>query len=1062
MRINMRKLLSFPVMVLVLMIGFTSASFAAGPTWLPKGSQFNVNQHVYLDNKLTSGDHSVDLSGLDDALKAEGAKQGVEFYFIMTEKGDEPAIQGHPFGVDRLNDLIGTWVGQRNFPSDKFVVLLLVRSDLDWSKSSYAINTSPSLAARGVSVPTLKPVLDTYGMNNSPSSLLPRMPKAFAAKIASETTGQLVAFAEAQKQAEQQRLAEAERQRQAQIAAEQAARDHAEFMAKLPLRIAEIGIPSAILITLLILFLLYTSAKNAAAAALASWKQKFEPGNANYLEMEKSYWGFLSNQGSDWESRFKGETLALFKAAVKAYSDLSVRFTAAQALTTEVEKLIASANLFSIGKLKLAVAKLTVEPVKISGETLALEQRSMFGSLVSEATYAPGELLANMEDLFHTATTDCAQIKQSMAGAQTNAEHIKQLVATVADSKAKMEAAGLSFEPYEGGLAKLNAARDEFNALLQSDPLSAFSKSSAVERGVEALAATLTKAVAIKESFTASSKLVADARTKVTQARSQKADYSYPDGLDATGLPANTLLSEEGGNPDKHLQDADQHLEAGEQALLAGQLDKANQEKAAAEAAAARATTVITSVLDARKFVQQAVGGIHQGLSKLTAELPAAKNQVASLKASFLAKNYEGQPAKYDTAQAVADSIEAELAKVKKAFAEQRYLAAKALVQKTGADIEGARNLLVEVSTRLKQLEADRSHSRDTVAVAVQLSASVAAKLAANQFTTSAETDALYAAASPLVEVQKADVAKDITDWSAASAAADRLVTSLQAVDSRIASEKQAHDSATSAVATLRNALNNAHSYVTAQYTRQQAVDRYNSANQDLANLDAQLQVAKANWSSIASAAAQAKRGADDAAQLAANDHQAAQNALAAIQQAESYTGQVANKNYNTSQSIGGRYQTFGNGTSANVSTARGDLAYASRAFQAGQFEQAQQYAEQALAAAQQADADAAAAVAAMIAIQVQIWEDEQRRIREAEEARQRAIWEEQQRQERAEQARRDEQARQEQARRDEEARQSSWSNSSSSSGGSDSWGGGGSGGSDSNSGGGSGGGGDF
>ena len=117
MRINMRKLLSFPIMILVLMIGFTTASYAAGPTWLPKGSQFNVNQHVYLDNKLSSGDHAVDLTGLNEALKAEGAKQGVEFYFIMTEKGDEPVAKGQTFAVDRLNDLVGTWLGQKNFPT---------------------------------------------------------------------------------------------------------------------------------------------------------------------------------------------------------------------------------------------------------------------------------------------------------------------------------------------------------------------------------------------------------------------------------------------------------------------------------------------------------------------------------------------------------------------------------------------------------------------------------------------------------------------------------------------------------------------------------------------------------------------------------------------------------------------------------------------------------------------------------------------------------------------------------------------------------------------------------
>jgi hypothetical protein len=217
------RLFGVPFMALVIMIGFSTAAFASGPTWLPKGSQFKPGQHVYLDPKLESGSNPVNLDGLEAQLKAEGAKQGVEFFYVMVLKGNEAKNPNVPFAVERLDDLVGNWSGQKGFPTSKAVIVLVVRLDTDWTKSSYAINTAPALASLGVTADHLTPVMDQYGKNpngSNPNALLPRAPADFGLRIAQATTGRLVQHQAEVKQAEANRIAQSERQKQ-EAAAEQ-------------------------------------------------------------------------------------------------------------------------------------------------------------------------------------------------------------------------------------------------------------------------------------------------------------------------------------------------------------------------------------------------------------------------------------------------------------------------------------------------------------------------------------------------------------------------------------------------------------------------------------------------------------------------------------------------------------------------------------------------------------------------------------------------------------------------------------------------------------------------
>lgn len=998
------KLLGLPIMALVLLVGFTSASFAAGPTWLPKGNQFKPGQHVYLDPALTSGNNPVNFDGLEAQLKAEGAKHGVEFFYVMALKGNEPKGNA-PFAQERLDDLIGNWGGLSGFPADKAVIVLVIRLDTDWSKSSYAVNTSPGLASQGITADNLFPYLDQYGKNpngGNPNALLPRMPKAFGLQIAKDANGlivehkaALVRQAEARKaEAERQRLAaiaEAERQAQEKIRLEREAREHAEFMEKLPMRLVMFGTPTLILLTLLLLFVLYRSNKSKAVAALESWKKQFEPGNQNYLELERAYWGFLKNQGEAWSSRFKDETLAVFKVAAQAYADLSVRINAALNLMSESEKEIASANIFSIGKLKRAAARLTVTPITITGETLPIEQRSMFGAMVAEATYAPEELLANIAQLFDTANKECASIKNSMTGANQNKEDIEGLIASVAATRAVLEERGLNFGPYEIGYNQLMEDNKTFLALLMANPLKAFEKSEVVETGVGNLKKTLDRAIALKDSLAGSTRLIEAAQAKIAQARSERADINYPEKPATPEMVAggNTRLNEEGANPDTELGEAKEHLANCLQNLLAGKLDKANDDKASAEKSAADASKLVDTILAARAFVQKQVPVVRNLLNLLGGDLPASEQDVAALKAGFLSKNFDGEPKKLDTANAVFQRTDAALANIRKAFFEQRYVAARAALEKTGSDIQNARNGLVEVHTRLNQLIDLRKHSRDTVQTATELAGALSVKLNGNRFTTSAATDSTYAALKPVLLGLQGTVAQEISDWPADAASADKLLDNLKGVDKAIDNEKQAHALAVSRVETLAAAVQTASQNVAVRTTRQPAHTKLESARGAQSKVVQSMTLAKSDWNAIARAAESAKATADEATKLAQEDARLAREASDAISDAEQYVNGVDNKSYRTSKTIGGSSSTFGANVSADVGSARGKLSQARNQLSATEYESAKRSAAAAKTAADEADAAAARAVGAAIGAAIAVWEEAERR-RKAEEKRKR------------------------------------------------------------------------
>ncbi|MBK9201063.1 MAG: hypothetical protein IPL73_01190 [Candidatus Obscuribacter sp.] len=560
---RLKKLFFTPALALLVMVtmsvGLAASAQAAQPTYQPT---FSPNQHVYLDPLLENGNPSVNLNGLEQKLIDEGKKHNVDFYFVMAQKGSEPAVQGVPFAKSRMDDMLGKWLGSKNFNSSRYVILYLIRLDTDWTKSSYAINPAPALASEGITGATMLTVMDQWGKTNSPTTLLPRSPRDFAAKIASEANRLVDDQIAANQRQEQMRKDQAERQRLDAIRQQELARQ-AEKQRIADAQAAEarnaqikpvviIGGPIALLIIIFgFLFFRFNSAKTRANAALADWRKKIEPASANLLQLDSEYLSFLMSLSAN----FVGETQVALTSAKTDYGTLSARIKKAIALSNEAERLIAKAGIFSVDKLTQAADMLTSTKITVTGEDIPLEQRSLFSGVVSESSFTPSELLQDMDQLFTSASGSCASIMKSYKGAEQNKQDINQLLATVTKLQGELSERGLPFTPYETSHAAVTTGQREFMTLMASDPLKAYTKSEAVESAVEALKALITRAIELRDSVQSTDKTIAAAQAKVDGARAQPANYKWVEPvMSATALPEKNLFNEEGGNPDVPLK----------------------------------------------------------------------------------------------------------------------------------------------------------------------------------------------------------------------------------------------------------------------------------------------------------------------------------------------------------------------------------------------------------------------------------------------------------------------------------------------------------------------------
>lgn len=948
------KMLLPLVLVVLTLVGLAASAHAQSGTWLP--NSFDKDRHVYIDPKLANDpSYPVQMDGLEQALEQRGQKHNLKIYVIASLLEDQPQDQN--WAVIRLDDLVLRWQSQSGFPHDDYLIVLWLRRSDNPNRGHVAANGGNRLQAYGFTAakmgdPNSGPVIPAL------RKYMPNDPKGAMIAIADNINAGIDDY----------------------IAAEEAAKRRAELIKKLPGIILKVVLALAFIGLVLWLVFRYRREKKAVLALRATWQERLDSANALYIKLHDGYFGFIKDQG-DWSRKFAGKTLEKYRAAVTDFAEFTVRQKAANNLLDTATRFIKRCYFPFVGGFRKATKLLTSEKVVLTGKELSLEEASLFGGVIAKVEYEPEKLLEAMSDLFDRTNKALASIVAAFRWADQNKKDIDWLLAEVDVTKTALTEAGLSFDPYQARYTRVKEGRAAFAAILASDPLAAYTASEAVWADARALKADLERALSIKKELSAVETEITRSVARARTVRDQPINYQYP-VADGEAQPAGVAtqlftLTEDKGNPDPVIEQARSHLKAAQAAVLAGELEKSDRQKAAAFEAAQRAFALVEAVLAAKAFVEKQVPEVRTNLGKLRAAVSDADKAVAELKSDFLVGNYAGEPEKLERAKSVIGASTAELAKIKLAYDEQRYLSSRTNLEKTGGVIQSSRDGLVEIHSRLATLRKLRQHARDVIAVCQDKADALADKLKANAFTTASATDQEYARLLPALVVQKKDVAKDVTDWPAAAEAADRLTAAFASVDGAIDQQRLDHQRATEKVSAAGSAIADAQAYINHADTRQPARNKLSAAKSELADVQAAILTPKSDWAALGRKADEARGTAAQATELAQADKRAADEARSSISRA--------------SFNISSVDRSYGHGVTADLTSARSYLSQAKSALNSGNYEEADRLADQAYRAAESAESAAKSRVAAIVAeIERRRREEEARRRRKEEEERRR------------------------------------------------------------------------
>ena len=1053
----------------VLSVAVTPGYALAGD-WLPA---FKRDTHVYVDPSLKNSDHPVDFSGMEKQVKELAAKNHLQVYIVATERSFP---ENQVIARDIVNDLQARWNGASDFPRDDFLLEVWVRQAGKPNKGSVAAYAGNRLQEFGYndvmmrdpSYGPVKPALKQFMPRDPQNALLQivRNVNAGVERIAVERATAERNRVEAQARQERENTeaqAAMERDRaeaatRAQAEQEQARQD-AIVSAERSAQMEKWGMIGFIVIalggTLIWLTVRYNKAKAAASEVLEKLRTDLQNAGHWYEELDGAYLGFLRLQ-KDWRKKFdeKGKTAARFKEALGWYGGLTVRKLAAAEMFDKAEKAFNATRWPSTTGFESCVAILTVNEVTVSERNLSIEDAELFKGIVLESKYQPAELLANMDELFKKTNKALSEIKKALDGATKNRGEIAELLAQVDQLKLKLGELGLSFAPYAEAYGQIVSERDSFLAIIDKDPLAAFSGTQKVEEDAEALKAKIEHALKIFASLDEVVGKITTARARAAEGRAKKVAFAYPEASneksgDKPGEP-NFTLSEKGYNPDDSLSQADAHLAAAREALLVGDLDTSESEKSAALAAATHAFDLVETVFAAKAFVESQLLGVRGNLAHLEGEINSALPNLAALKDEFLPANWEGEGPKFFGAKVLSQSSDREFGKIREAYFKQDFVQARLTLTALAAAIAEGRKKLAEIGARLSELRGLRNHARAVTQEAIALTTALVARLKQEAFTTPASTDAAFSALQPELEGLKTDTARNITDWPAAAAQADAFLAKAKEIGGAIDKAKHEYAQAGEAIASVRGAIASAEAVVGQNEVREAARHKYSDAVRVLESLEAAYRVAKSDWAALTARAESQHAVAQEAERLARADINLAREAQSSIESVSSRISDLRARSFFQTVSWGGRSRVISLGTVLNLSTAEGHLASATQRLLARDYEGALDYARQANSDTDSAEAWANAQLAEMIAEQERQWREEEaelERQREAERRRQREAEEAAEAERRRRQREQDEKDAADRRRRQEEDERRRRDDSSNNGGGGGNYGGGGDGG---------------
>jgi len=826
---------------------------------------FNPAQNVYLAPELANDPtYPEKLSGLEPKLKAAASKNGIQAIVVACQMEFDPKLSNP--AVQLATDLAKKWENEPGFNKERFLITTYVRKAHSPTGMAISAIGGSWLVGQGFGSRTMSdrdngPVGKNYKnfRNDIPGMML---------NVVNNINDEFEHRAQ---------VAKAEAERRAQ-----AAKSDAEHAAHVHMMIV-LALLGAIAAGLGAAFIVqngrYRKAKAPAQKKLDSVSAPFKALGENVMKVKKAYMGFFA-ENSDWETKFKGATLAQLRAAGQEFDTLLIRNTKAQERLDQARAAFAKGGFFRFGGFEEALALLTTREILIKGKEKATKDLTLFGSLTNDETFVFDSIVAAMEKGFTAANSSANGIIEAIDNAGTDKDAVEAELKEIAALRDSAVAKGMPFRPYESRYAEIVSELQKLADNLASDPVGVVSQAATARQQADALKADVESAHLIKDSLAGIEETLSRAGSRAVDLRGQTFDAKYP-GVTAPLAPAKYRLDEEDGNPDRFIALARQQSAKADSANNGGNLTEAKSALLEAQTAAAKSVAVVDEVLAAKALVEKNVAAVATDLVSIREEAP---NFVAGL--------------------------EAKLAQAKTAYFAQQFLAAQKLVE--------------SVSKTLEQREHTRSACDDVTVLVDKVYAKLQAPAIAGEqpaaYTTAAATIEQFNAIVEGAEELKKDACVEEADWAALSAKASDLLASVTAVSTAVDQQHADWRSAKSAYAALASALSEAYKFVQLGSTRAAASASYQKANQAYDVLSKQIVVANSDWAELTAQAKPATAEAQRAESLARDDSSECAAAERAMQEAETV--------------INGCPTDFGYGVSADLSTATTTFGRAVKAFE--------------------------------------------------------------------------------------------------------------------------------
>ena len=335
-----------------------TTSAIAASTWMP---DYVPGKVVYVDPAMHN--HAIAPYTFSPELAkklSRKSEEGLRYYIVAAQQGDEPTPSDIPLGVAAVDKLLPTWTNQPKFPKENYVVIFWVRKSDDLNKGSVGINAGKIPRQAGV----------TSSLLSSPNGLvlpalkenMPADPTGamldIVANIEDWVEEQREAEVRERETAEARKIAQAERDEQARIAARQRSVRIEQINQNIKIWIDRIwrSLPFAGGVAGISFVVFYRRRRKSEAKKLIErWKELVDNASTFYFEIERNELPKIELLPLNCDPQLKAEHDSLI--------ELLARFMAlSDAAKGAVDRATSS---FESGKFQCAIASLTTATINV-------------------------------------------------------------------------------------------------------------------------------------------------------------------------------------------------------------------------------------------------------------------------------------------------------------------------------------------------------------------------------------------------------------------------------------------------------------------------------------------------------------------------------------------------------------------------------------------------------------------------------------------------------------------------------------------------------------------------